>query len=903
MAGRSAGLRPALKLLALVILVMHTPSSVADPTSTDVPSTSTTPANGGPSSNVRVVTEKSDLHMYAKNVRMFAEDFVFQQTFQSGKPGVTPEAPVAITALLDTIRQLADRLTALETFRRNVGLIACPPDQFVVRVNSDGTAVCSKDRYTSGSCAPGRVVTGVDPATNTVTCSTYNVQQTISGSCSPGQTIRAINADGSVVCDVPSDATFQRRITGSCPQGQMVRSVNQDGSVACDVPSDATFQRRVSSFCPAGNSIRAIAQDGTVTCEFDDLPTENIWQRRVAGSCPAGQSIRVVAQDGAVTCEVDDDTLPSESEWQRRITGTCPSTDTAVRGVNVDGTVVCDTFLRPAVRGRTTFVHWGRSRCDFQHLNIYSGWMAGGWYHHHGSGSSWLCMHPNPEYNIYNAGNQDGALLYRTEYQFSGMMNGLLGYTLDRDAPCSVCETTDTHTLMIPGRSVCPDGFTRQYFGWLASNFYTHFGPHDWICMDSWPEALLTGSNGNENGALIYPTETENPPVIGPGSPYLQDREVSCAMCTMQGSSLTTYVHYGRRTCAAGTLIYSGYMAGGHFTHEGSGPDYLCLAPNPDFILGHSDADQNGALLYRTEYEMSGYGLTSLTGLHDHDAACALCRVASANVVMIPGRINCPNSYTRIYNGWVMTALFTHVHPHNYVCVDASPEPREGSSAASENGALLYPVEVENPPMAGYVHNRELSCVVCSANAPRVTTFVRWGRTSCNGITNATQLYNGWIGGGHSSHQGSGNNYLCMASSPEYLAGFNDGDQNGGLVYRTEYEVNGFGISSLNPLHNHEAACAVCEIPAEKTIMIPGRRTCPSNYALLYDGYLMSYLYTVAHRGEWVCVDRNAEAIAGSSAGDEGGAGLWPTETESPPGMGYNQDWEVTCVVCALLVQ
>lgn len=64
----------------------------------------------------------------------------------------------------------------------------------------------------------------------------------------------------------------------------------------------------------------------------------------------------------------------------------------------------------------------------------------------------------------------------------------------------------------------------------------------------------------------------------------------------------------------------------------------------------------------------------------------------------------------------------------------------------------------------------------------------------------------------------------------------------------------------------------------------------------------MSTHYNVVHRSEFICVDKTAEGISGASSGDEGGAGLWPTETEAPPGMGYNHDYEVPCVMCFLPV-
>ena len=193
--------------------------------------------------------------------------------------------------------------------------------------------------------------------------------------------------------------------------------------------------------------------------------------------------------------------------------------------------------------------------------------------------------------------------------------------------------------------------------------------------------------------------------------------------------------------------------------------------------------------------------------------------VNAAATVMIPGRVNCPASYVRQYNGWIMSNHYTHPKPHTFVCVDAAPEAIEGSDPGSNNGALLYPTETEGPPLSGWVHNREVSCVVCAAPTPKVATFVRWGRNACAGISNVKEIYAGWAAGGHYTHPGSGAEYLCMANSPEYLGGFNDNDQNGALLYRAEYRTAEFGVAPLRALNFRDVPCSVCEVPAEKVQM------------------------------------------------------------------------------------
>lgn len=148
-----------------------------------------------------------------------------------------------------------------------------------------------------------------------------------------------------------------------------------------------------------------------------------------------------------------------------------------------------------------------------------------------------------------------------------------------------------TTTTTVPGRRTCPEGYNRQYYGWLSSNFFSHSGSSDWICVDNTPEAISTSSGGNENGALLYPTEVEGPPTFGVASGYVQDREVTCAVCTLPGTARSIYVQWGKRLCSNATTVYTGWMGGGHLSHKGSGSDYLCMANVPEYVYGFTDGD------------------------------------------------------------------------------------------------------------------------------------------------------------------------------------------------------------------------------------------------------------------------------------------------------------------------
>lgn len=128
--------------------------------------------------------------------------------------------------------------------------------------------------------------------------------------------------------------------------------------------------------------------------------------------------------------------------------------------------------------------------------------------------------------------------------------------------------------------------------------------------------------------------------------------------------------------------------------------------------------------------------------------------------------------------------------------MDSEPQALISSSAANEASALLYPTAVVAPPNGvglNYVvcalslffpfsllkrmraapqSDREVMCAVCSSQAANVQTVVRWGRTACTGVPDATLLYSGWAANGNSSMAGSGSNMLWLGLSRPSLCGW-----------------------------------------------------------------------------------------------------------------------------------
>ena len=172
-----------------------------------------------------------------------------------------------------------------------------------------------------------------------------------------------------------------------------------------------------------------------------------------------------------------------------------------------------------------------------------------------------------------------------------------------------------------------------------------------------------------------------------------------------------SYTRWGNNRCRGGAqLLYSGTMAGTHYTHWGGGANYLCLPEEPDYTTLKTKDRGSVSYLYGTEYEYP------IVGVHDHSALCAVCYVSGRSAKeMIPGTTACPRGWRREYFGYIMTEHHGHAGRTEFVCIDKDQKSRPGS-AGNQNGALLHHVRatctgIHCPP---YDPNRALTCVVCS---------------------------------------------------------------------------------------------------------------------------------------------------------------------------------------------
>ena len=353
----------------------------------------------------------------------------------------------------------------------------------------------------------------------------------------------------------------------------------------------------------------------------------------------------------------------------------------------------------PPFSPSSVYVHYGATTCESGSTTLYSGFVAGAHYTTVGSTSSYICMHPEPQ--SLGTSVASSADLYGTEYQQSLNING--------DAACAVCQRTDAgHAYTQWGRSTsCSNGHTALYTGTAMTAADSHYRTEA-VCVDSRHVVHSASSTTDDNGALFYELEMQGN--AANEAQYPAGTDIGCSVCGSPPQSGAIYVHYGATTCESGsTTLYSGFVAGAHYTTVGSTSSYICMHPEPQ-SLGTSVA--SSADLYGTEYQQS----LNING----DAACAVCQRTDAGHAYTQwGRsTSCSNGHTALYTGTAMTAADSHYRTEA-VCVDSRHVVHSASSTTDDNGALFYELEMQGNAAneAQYPAGTDIGCSVCAVPA------------------------------------------------------------------------------------------------------------------------------------------------------------------------------------------
>ena len=184
----------------------------------------------------------------------------------------------------------------------------------------------------------------------------------------------------------------------------------------------------------------------------------------------------------------------------------------------------------------STYVRWGRTTCPSNGSElVYHGYAGGSMYTKSGGASEYICIPRDPIWGQYEDAVQSSAGVHGAEYELDGRTlsnffetNIRQGYD---DAPCAVCRASRSSVIMIPGRNLCYDGWTREYHGYLMAGYEGHKAASEFVCLDIAPEVLTGGDHAeNKNGKLIYFAEARCGSL--PCPPYVEGRELTCVVCS-----------------------------------------------------------------------------------------------------------------------------------------------------------------------------------------------------------------------------------------------------------------------------------------------------------------------------------------------------------------------------------
>ena len=178
--------------------------------------------------------------------------------------------------------------------------------------------------------------------------------------------------------------------------------------------------------------------------------------------------------------------------------------------------------------GGVVYTRWGRTVCPNTPGTelVYAGITGGTFYSEKGGGANYLCLPETPEYLLpHRAGVTGYAHIVGAEYT-----DRSLGATQHHNIPCAVCYVATRETmLMIPAKATCPASWTREYYGYLVTEWKGAEGRSTFECVDKDPESV-SGSAADDDETHMVHVEATCEGIPCPN--YNTEKELNCVLCT-----------------------------------------------------------------------------------------------------------------------------------------------------------------------------------------------------------------------------------------------------------------------------------------------------------------------------------------------------------------------------------
>ncbi|XP_045169966.2 short-chain collagen C4-like [Mercenaria mercenaria] len=190
----------------------------------------------------------------------------------------------------------------------------------------------------------------------------------------------------------------------------------------------------------------------------------------------------------------------------------------------------------------STYTRWGRTTCPGNGtVLVYSGFMAGTYHddsQHKGSGANYLCLSDQPTWDHYSETVNNVIRITGVQYEFwmhtqhAHDLQEFFGSDVhDSEAPCAVCRAPRSTNVMIPGRTDCYPGWTKEYNGYLVGAYSGYDDAAEYVCLDRRPETVVHSGDSDDDNMLYFVEAYCGKSLECP--PYVNNRELACVVCSM----------------------------------------------------------------------------------------------------------------------------------------------------------------------------------------------------------------------------------------------------------------------------------------------------------------------------------------------------------------------------------
>ena len=146
-----------------------------------------------------------------------------------------------------------------------------------------------------------------------------------------------------------------------------------------------------------------------------------------------------------------------------------------------------------------------------------------------------LCLPRDPQWLTYNTGSTPVASWMRS-VEYISKDYGIFSSTINQKrAVCARCFTQSRPAIiMIPARTTCPSGWTREYYGYLMASYEGYAHPSNYICVYYSPSYYTHSDPGQGGGLTFVNADCDGEGTIdecGTGE-YVNNRQLTCVVCS-----------------------------------------------------------------------------------------------------------------------------------------------------------------------------------------------------------------------------------------------------------------------------------------------------------------------------------------------------------------------------------